>query len=343
MVRYILFSFFIFLFSLPLKAGASGVLPMGNSEKFDWLPSECAHSRYPMRLIHGNLTLKDGSSLYVPAKAIIHNGWGESGSMHVVGERMKALPIKLTVTWFSFAENKFYSGEFILPYHLILNQFRTMISPYTGKNPTYHEIWVGFGPEGAVSVWVSAERMSVEVGKYRAAEVTMNLNTVTENDQISRRDYIDSILQECLTPQQLLELKDHGVPPGISDHYSQQYRWELSVTGQINELLYLKTLNGEEEYYDFVTTSNVRPSRGLPKSLIVYWDTKTGFKYEADVRFDEAEITAAYKKLSGENADHPMQLKLEISENPEVIHTSLNDGKYIIVLNKTKVKAYSRR
>jgi hypothetical protein len=342
MVRYILMMLLVIFWLLPIEAGAWGILSMVNTEKFNWLPSECAHRRYPMRLIQGDLILKDGSSLYVPAKAIIHNGWGEPGSTHVVGERMKSLPIKLTATWFSFTENKFFSGEFVLPSDLILEHFRTMISPHTGKVSTSHSIRVGFGPEGAVSVWVSGNRVSVEVGKYKATEVTLGWEAVTKNDQISRPDYIDSILQETLTPLQLSELKEHGVPSGTSDHYSKQYKWVLSVTGQINRLLYLKTLNGEEEFYDFATTSNVRPSRGLPRSVLVYWDTKMGFKYEAEVHFDEAEVTAAYKKLSAGKVDHPMQLKLEISDNPRVIHTSLDDGKYVILLDKTEVKTYSR-
>jgi hypothetical protein len=342
MVRYLLVVLlFIFLFS-PLDAGAWGLFSMLHSDKFDWLPTECAHRCFPMRLIEGHLTLKNGSSLYVPAKAIIHNGWGELGSTHVVGETMKALPVKLTATWFSFAENKFFSGEFILPYESILERFRTIMSHGHDKMRTSQWIVVGFGPEGAVSVWVSAEQYTVEVGKYKASEVTMDWKAVTQNDQIPRPVYIDSILKDSITPQQLSELKEHGVPSGISDYYSKQYRWELSVTGQINRMLWLKTLNGEEEYCDFANTSNVRPSRGLPKSLVVYWEDHTGFKYGADVRFDEAEVTAAYKKLSAETVDHPMQLKLDISDNPRVIHTSLNDGKYVILLNKTEVKAYSR-
>jgi hypothetical protein len=342
MVRYLLSALLVIYSFLPPDAGAWGIFSMGNAEKFDWLPTECAHRRYPMRLIDGNLKLKNGSSVYVPAKAIINNGWGELGSTHVAGETMKALPVSLSATWFSFSENKFFAGEFILPYDSILNKFRTMISSTTGKIPTNYWIQVGFGPEGAVSIWVSAVGTTVEVSNFRVREVKMDWKAVTENDQISRPDYIDMILKESLTPQQLSELKEHGVPKGISDHYSKQYRWNLSVTGQINRMLWLKTLNGEEEYYDFVPTSNVRSSRGLPRSLIVYWDTKMGFKYEADVHFDEAEVTAAYNKLSAEKVDHPMHLKLEISDNPSVIHTSLDDGKYVILLDKTEVKVYSR-
>jgi hypothetical protein len=268
MARYLLVLLLVIISFLSLDAGAWGVLSIGNTEKFDWLPSECAHRRFPMTLIDGNLTLKDGHSVYVPAKFLIHNGWGELGSTHVVGETMKALPVKLTVTWFSFAENKFFAGQFLLPYELILEKFRTMINQ-DGKHPVSFYIQVGFGPEGAVSVWVSAEGICEEVGNYRAAEVTVDWKAVLDNDQVSKSDFIDEALNESLTPQQLRELRENGVPRGISDHYSKQYRWNLSVTGQINRLLYLKTLNGEEEFYDFATTPNVRSSRGLPSSIVL--------------------------------------------------------------------------
>ncbi|WP_281379880.1 DUF2931 family protein [Geomonas silvestris] len=315
---------------------------MISTEKFDWLPTECAHRRYPMRLIDGHLTLKNGSSLYVPAKAIIDNGWGEIGSTHVVGKTMKALPVKLTVTWFSFTENRFFSGEFTLPYQNILEYFRTVTSKSPKGSPVFNSVIVGFGPGGAVSVWVSSIGSSVEVGNYKANEVALNWKMVTESEML-RTDYIDMVLRDSLTPLELRTLKERGVPPGISDYYSKQYRWSLQVIGQKNRELWLKTLNGEEEYFDFAKSINARTSRGLPKSLVVYWEDNVGEKLGADVRFDEAEINAAYKKLSAEKTDHAMQLKLEISDNPEVIHTSLNDGKYVILLSKTVVKAYSRR
>ncbi|GFO70024.1 hypothetical protein GMLC_36030 [Geomonas limicola] len=343
MVRHLRILLITLFILVPFNSEAKGIFSIMHTEKFDWLPTESAHRRYPMTLIRGDLTLKDGSYLYVPAKFLIDNRWGEIGSTHVVGKTMKSLPAKLSATWFSFTENKFFAGDFVLPYDTILELCQTMISPKTGKTPNSYYIRFGFGPEGAVSVWVSAEGISVEVGNFRAAEVAMDWKTVLDNEEVSRADFIDQILHESLKPQELRDLNEHGVPPGISDHFSKQYRWNLEVIGQKNRMLWLKTLNGEEEYFDFVKTSNARTSRGLPQSLEVYWDDKTGRKFQAVVRFDEAEVTAAYKKLSGEKTDYPMQLKLEISDNPEVIHTSLNDGKYVILLGKTEVKTYSRR
>lgn len=116
-------------------------------EKYDWLATESAHAKFPMKLVHGSLHLKDGSSVYVPSKAIFHNGWGETGSIHITGSKYKALPTRLTLSWFSFAENRFYSGDFQLPYDKILQLFKNGFkSPITREKSTYEWIVIGMGP-----------------------------------------------------------------------------------------------------------------------------------------------------------------------------------------------------
>lgn len=310
-------------------------------DKFDWLPSECAHKQYPMRLIQGDLLLKDGSSLYVPASAVIDNGWGELGSTDIVGSPLKSLPVKLRATWFSFAEDKFFTGEFTLPYDLILDLFKKgLLSPVTGKKATYNRIFVGFGPEGALSVWVAGDGVVLEVAKYKGREIILPWTAVT-GATMPRKDYIALVLEDGRTAQELHDLKEHGVPIGVSDRHSTQYLWNVSLPRHKNQVLWLKTLNGEREHFDFATPSATR-SRGLPQKIDYYWENQPGQKYVARMTFDDSEITAAFRKLAEKNGS-PMQLKLEISDEPHIIHTSLSDGKYIIRLNKTEGKVFTRR
>jgi len=66
--------------------------------KYDWLPSESAHESFPMRIVKGDLILKDGTSIYLPDRRIVYNGWGVVGSTHIVGETLKALPEKIDIT-----------------------------------------------------------------------------------------------------------------------------------------------------------------------------------------------------------------------------------------------------
>lgn len=334
----LLAAFLLVLASLPLAPEAKG---WWFTNKFDWLPSECAHKLYPMRLLKGDLLLKDGSSLYVPAKAIIDNGWGELGSTDIVGSPLKSLPEKLRATWFSFAEDKFFTGEFTLPYDRILDLFKKgMISPITGKGATYSRIIVGFGPEGAVSVWVAGDGVVLEVAKYKGRETTLPWKAVT-TASMSKDDFIAGVLGRRLTAQELQELKEHGVTTGISDRHSTQYLWNVAVPRQQNQILWLKTANGEHEHFDFATPSATR-SRGLPQKIEYYWENLSGQKYVARMTFDDSEVTAAFKKLAEKNGG-AMQLKLEIGDDPNIVHTSLSDGKYIIRLNKTEGKVFTRR
>ena len=87
--------------------------------KYGWLPTESSYEKYPMSIIAGDLVFSDGTSIYIPSSKIIENGWGELGSTHVVGERLKPLPVKIEISWFSYTEDKFYSGVFSLPYEKI--------------------------------------------------------------------------------------------------------------------------------------------------------------------------------------------------------------------------------
>lgn len=312
-------------------------------DRFDWLPSECAHKQYPVRLLEGGLLLKDGSSLYVPAQSIIHNGWGEIGSTDIIGSPLKSLPVKLTATWFSFAEDKFFTGEFTLPYDVILDLFKKgIISPRTGKKTTFTRIVFGFGPEGAVSVWIGVDRVILEVAKFIGKETTLPWKAVTTAG-MPKEDFIAGVLERRLTSHELKELKEQGVRLGTSDHYSRQYRWTISVSGQKNHILWLKTLNGEHEYFDLGNLPVIRPSRALPHKIEVDWENRQGQKYEAYMLFDDPEVTAAFTKLAAKNSGNPMQLQLEIGDDPGVIHISLTDGRYIIRLNKTEVKTYKSR
>lgn len=332
--------FLLVLASLPFAPEAKGAWFM---EKFDWLPSESAHKLYPMRLLEGDLLLKDGSSLYIPAKAIIDNGWGEIGSTHVVGSPMKSLPVKLRATWFSFAENKFFTGEFLLPYDAILDLFQKGItSPRTAKKTTYTRIIIGFGPEGAVSIWIGVDRVILEVAKFRGNETTLSWDAVTSSE-MRKEEYIAGVLERRLPSQELHELKKYGVPVGTSDNHSRQYRWSISISGQRNQTLWLKTLNGEREYFDASNLSTGRSSRALPQKIDVYWENHSGQKYVSHVLFDFPEVTAAFTKLSAKNNLNPMQLQLEIGDDPNLIHTSLTDGRYIVRLNKTEVQSLKRR
>jgi hypothetical protein len=88
-------------------------------DKYEWLPTESSFANFPMRIVTGDFIFNDGTSIYIPSSRIINNGWGVIGSTHIVGDKLKLLPAKIKIAWFSFVEDKFYSGVFTLPHDKI--------------------------------------------------------------------------------------------------------------------------------------------------------------------------------------------------------------------------------
>jgi len=83
--------------------------------KYEWLTTSSAPELYPTNICNGSFLLEDGKSVYIPTSGINHTGWGYAGPLHSQGEDLKALPVKLSITWASFLEKKFYTGSWDMP------------------------------------------------------------------------------------------------------------------------------------------------------------------------------------------------------------------------------------
>lgn len=117
-----------------------------------------------MNIYQGHLFLEDGNDVYIPCSGVSHTGWGYSGSMHTQGEDLKAVPVKLEVTWASFLENKFYTGSWELPVDKIKNLFKEgTINWRTNEKESYTSVVVGLAPGGVVVVWIYGNDQQVEI------------------------------------------------------------------------------------------------------------------------------------------------------------------------------------
>jgi hypothetical protein len=310
-------------------------------DKYSWLPSESAPEIYPMRIIDGLFVLNDGSTIYIPSSEFIVNGWGEIGSTHIVGDKLKPLPIKLDLIWFSFVEDKFYGGTFALPGNkindLFGNGFQSSIS---GKNVTYNRIIVGMAPEGEISVWLEAEGEVLEVATFKAKEVSGNWKSVLGNEKISRKDYLESVLEEFLSEEQVADYKQNGIGKGMFENYKGQYTWDLEVVGSKPLFCWVKNYNGECEFTKLPFGETVRTRRSVPKVITLNWENKSGITYTAKITPDEKEIFKAYQKISSNDFNHKMKLRIYINEMYNSIDVFLKDSQFILKLEKSDIKVH---
>lgn len=116
-------------------------------DKYEWKATESAPDNFPMEIVSGDLVFPDGRSLYIPRGKVIHKGWGTMVSSHIVGEDLKPLPEQLKISYFSFVENKFYRGSFLLPREKIHGLFKKgYYSPKHKGEVTYNRIMTGVAP-----------------------------------------------------------------------------------------------------------------------------------------------------------------------------------------------------
>lgn len=309
--------------------------------KYRWYPTESAPKLYPVEIVKGDLFFSDGSSIYIPDHKIVNNGWGETHSTYISGEDIKPIPVKLDISWFSYVEDKFFSGEFQLPYETMLGLFEQgFISPLNGEKATYNRIIVGTAPEGEISVWLSGEGVTKEVAHFKAKESLTDWSTIIDDTDISRKDYIDIVLEENIEPSQFEVLKSGGFPPELWQTYYQQMPYDIDVIGSAPFAMWLKTFNGEQEFFNFSSTDNNRIHRSIPKKIKLNWRQKNQKQYTANIVFDENEIFQAYNKLTSDKPDHKLVLQLEISEQSHTVDVFIRNDKYILKLEKNDVKRY---
>lgn len=309
---------------------------------YEWLPTECADKRYPMYIISGQLLLENGESIYIPDRKNIRNGWGEIGSTYLVSEDIKPIPEKLMLSWFSFAENKFYAGKFDLPFDKLTQLFKNgFLSPITNNQATYKRIIVGMAPKGLISLWLEGDGTVLEVGAFQANEADIPWTTVVNNPNISRDTYIQDALEDAIGTEGIESLRKNGIPQNLWNLYREKYRWEPEITGSTPIKMWVHTFNGEKEFIDFSSNEEINKERAIPKGIILYWQATSGKKYKVETTLDEQEIFKAYHKLHDYNPNDSLKLKVEISDMSYSARVFLRNSKFILELKSVQMDVYS--
>ncbi len=337
--------FFLLILLLGCVGNGCSMKKNRDTEKYEWLPSESAHKSYPMEIISGDFFYPNGNSIYIPSNKVINNGWGEVGSIHVVGEDFKPLPNRLKLKWFSYRENKFFSIDTLLPYEKLLNSFsKKIISPITGKKTRYDRIIVGLGGGGRVSVWVSGEWLTKEIQIFKAKEVTVEWSDFFDRQDLSREEMIRQTLIQYLGEERYKEIEGKVDFQNKWELYSKRYHWQLQgfTSGKLDNIR-LSYFNGEKEYYKFdkqklpLDFSN----HSAPKRLDITWNNAAGKKYVAEIYLGEKEVFQVFEKCFNAQLKENLGLEIKLENEAAAIEILLHCGNYRLELKPLKIELYS--
>ncbi|MBF0304639.1 MAG: DUF2931 family protein [Alphaproteobacteria bacterium] len=310
-------------------------------ESFKWLPTESAPREFPMEIVEAQLIFSDGTFIYMPSNKIINNGWGKIGSTHIGGQELMQVPQTLSITWFSYAEDKFYSGKFSLPQANMYELFRRgLTSPIDRKAITYSRIVVGMAPEGWVSIWLAAQGVTLEVATFKAEQANFEWAHFKRNSDILREEYVSRMLKSTLSSEQVSMISERGVPAGLYEIYATRYSWSPEVNGSILlRRMWIEALNGEVEHVQFPAT-RLRTSRAVPLHFDVDWTSASKRRLNAQIELDEEEAMKAFDKMNRLGGKEEMKLRLDIGDEDTDIDIFLAKENFIFKFEKARTNIY---
>lgn len=287
----------------------------GPMDRFDWRVTECAPRGYPVRVIQGDLVFDDGGSLYVPSRRVVNNGWGADGSIHLAGDDLKPVPVRLILTWLSYTEDRFYHGSFDLPADRMLTLFRNGLpSPRNGRHITYARMIVGMAPGGHVSVWMGAERVVTEVAAFRGSQADVPWAGVLGDPDVTREAHVAATLEETRTIRSKELLAERPDLAGRWASYSScRFIWSpRTEPGSPVRAVWIHGFNGEAEYVDLAPRvgagSAAAVARAVPRKLISRWTHPAGMEMTTEAQLDEIETFAAFQEQSEGGPTRPLVL-----------------------------------
>lgn len=300
---------------------------------FKWYSVATAPRDYPMQVISGTFFYK-GQNIgdMIPSGGTLTTGWGEQASAYVKGSEIPPLLDRVEVKFYSYAENKYYQAEFALPYEDILTKFQLQ-SQQNPEHP-YRAFLLGVAPGGAVAVWLSGAK-TVEVYFGQAEEIELTPSQafkVPFIDKADSDDYIETVLADAVTSEQLAHIRAHGAPIGTWARYRNLYKWAPAYTAgkPVTDLkMPIDFLNGESDWWPTIFNEELANTpKPLPLQLkFSAQATKDDNPYYI-IDFEPIELLEAFEKL-GANGE-----KVFIEFDPQIPVTNMK----IRIYNDVKPK-----
>ena len=328
----------------PRHSSPSAAMPAYQTDKFRLSAGPCAVDGYPATILEGRFLNALGGGFPVPYGHTLDGNWGRSGIGWAVGEEQQAVPDSLELRWFSYTEDKFYEGHFLLPQqrlHALLQQ--GYWNAEEKKHETYQSFTVCVAPTGAAYVWLAGTN-TVFVGRYQAREIQFDFK---EFIPMADRAQVVKEGRESLPPQVKREIAAGTVGTKQWDAYLKTYPWRVAFSQPLVLTDFAVGYRNAEEMAAPLT-ANLAPylqhvlapsSKPVPKDAVFYLSGAYGRKALFRVSlFDEAETMAAFRVLHAQHPTEPLTLFIDTDERLGKVALSLRAGGQVIPLAKSPVQ-----
>lgn len=330
------------------RARRKAQLPAYQTEKFRLSATPATADDYPATIDEGRFINSSGGSFPVPYGHSLKCSWEGSGIGWAVGDAMQAVPDSLEIRWFSYTEDKFYEGHFLLPqehlYQLIKQGFW---DPEAQKGETYNGFTVCVLPTGGVVVWLEGQGVrKMVVGRYQASEI--------QYDYAHHRPCVDRAADVAETRAELpaavqAEIKAGTLSTKKWDDYLKRYPWQLAFSQPLTLFDHGISYRSAERASAPLTADLaafaqevLAPSpKSVPKSCMLYLAGVYGRKRLLKISpFDEEETMGAFQTLAAKHPGQTITLHVEIDEEIRKAALSLRAGGQTLPLTKSTIQFF---
>ena len=319
------------------------------TERFDLSAGPAAVDGYPATIDEGRFITSTGGSFPVPYGNFLNSGWGASGTAWVVGDPMQPVPDSLEIRWFSYTEDKFYEGHFLLPQeHLYALLKRGLWDRENKKQVTYSEFVVCVAPTGVVYVWLVMDGSNkVFVGRHQAREVAYDY--ARHRPRVDRAADVRETRAK-LAPEVQKEIATGTVSAKKWDAYLKTYPWKLEFSRPLTltdaSMSYVNAeATGDPVSPDLAAYFQtwLAPSpKPVPADAMLYLSGAYGRQSLLKVDpFDEHETMAAFQKLAARHPKETITLFVDINERLNKATLSLRAGQDVLPLPKSVPEFFS--
>lgn len=290
-MRYTHIKFKLLVLFIILNSCKNDNKMLEKTEKFEWLASAGASEEYPMEIVNGSFIASDGSTQWIPDGEYLKSGWGNGNGVWSVGDQIRKIPERMEVTWFSYAENKFFAGEFELPQQMIYTFFKKNYGKGIYPDGTefdlkFSELTIGLAPKGLITLWISGFAQ-IEIGTYQAHEINIEWKNFYKGE--ATQEVVVKSYQKDMLPF----VQDEIAQNKISNiywknllerhHYSVKFNKENEYKLYDYEIWFInhEAINKKSNDLNYIKKSEIEKS--IPENMVLYLDDHFGRKLEVRI------------------------------------------------------------
>lgn len=254
-----------------------------------------------------------GNSHDINKNMILNNGWDKINDSEN-NMTNTFFPDSLFITWFSYNEQKFYEGNFALPYETILAKSVQMgIFPsknYTYRNDQILSFIAEVQPKGKLAVWIkkpddSNNETKFKIGTYQAKETKATWHVFDDYSESDKTSNIDISKKIALVMEQHPYKVEVKLPigytlDGFSFYFFNQNDWSCKDNDLKAPLIF----------------------SSLPKEINLKWGIGKK-KFSTSFSFDEDKVLDAFRKESSKS--EPLVLELILSDRYDYVRVTLKN------------------